>query len=274
MLKELNLSSIRIIFLHDSNCFFDQYDSKSSFFSQKLTQSVEHLFEFDWKSWNFFVLDSKNWFFFNHMTQRIEPFFCMSPKLNFLKKKLTRITIPKNDSKNWTFSKHDSQNWIFLKRKRLTELNPSFHSQKWTLLFNMTQRMNFFDWLKKNWTGFLEYDSKNWARIFSKMTRKNELSRRMTQRIEPCVKRKVSKSGTCFWFWSKELFPFFFNLTRRIKPFSWIYSTELNLFSIWLKEFWTHKKYDSLNWTFFFAKKWLKECFEKKVKNDSTNWTF
>ena len=64
------------------------------------------------------------------------------------------------------------------------------------------------------------------------------------------------------------MFPFFFNLTRRIEPFfnmsqwiepfSWIWPTELNLFSIWLKElnpFFTWLS--ELN--FSFQKIWLTE---------------
>ena len=135
---------------------------------------------------------------------------------------------------------YDSKNRIFLKRKRLTELNPSFHPQKRTPLFNMTrriepflfsnmtQRIEFFILIdsKKNWTGFLEYDSKNWERILSKMTRRIEL---------------------------------FFNMSQWIEPFSWIWPTELNLFSIWLKEFW------------FFQKLWLTELNLFAKKNDAKN---
>ena len=94
--------------------FFDQYDSKSKIFSQKMTQSVEHLFEFDWKSWTLFALDSKNWTFFQYvsmnwtfflnMTHRIEPFFNMFARILNFSKNMTHWIEPffckKNDSKN------------------------------------------------------------------------------------------------------------------------------------------------------------------------------
>ena len=74
--------------------------------------------------------DSKNWTLF--MTHRIEPLF-MTHRIELLFE---------YDSKNWiSFLSMTQRIELFSKRKRLTELNPSFHSQKWTLLFNMTWRI-------------------------------------------------------------------------------------------------------------------------------------
>ena len=182
-------------------------------------------------------------FLFSNMTQRIEFFY-------FLKKKI----LPKK----WLKELNLFETW-------LTELNFFWNekdSKNWTLLFTHRSEPFFSTWLKdwiffwltQNLNSISRYDSKNWERILSKMTRRIELSRRMTQSIELCVKRKDSKSGTFFWFWSRGCFLSFS---------TWL--EELNLFSICLNELNLFKKYDSLNWTFF-AKKWLKECFEKKSK--------
>ena len=186
--------------LKDLNILFFELDSKSRTLFLNVTQRIELFFEcdskieiFDWKNsqqielfpkklWpkelNFFsqndakIVFSKIWFeeknllenmthriefFIQKMTQRIEPFRNMTHRIEFFETKKTDRIEP-------FFS--------------LTEVNPSFQhdSQYWTLLFNMTQKMIIFliD-SKKNWTGFLEYDSKNWAPFFSKMTRRIEL---------------------------------------------------------------------------------------------------
>ena len=143
----------------------------------KLTPRVEPTFFHDSKKWpcfskmthwieSFFFEDD----FFFFLTQRIElNFFFQIERMELCFEKndsnnwtsLMNIT-QKDDSKNWTFSKHDSQN-CFLKGKGLTEWNPSFHWQKWTLLFNMTHSIEpfFSTWLKE-WFFFL-IDSKNWT---------------------------------------------------------------------------------------------------------------
>ena len=245
MLKELNLSSIWITFWHDSNwTLFDQYDSKSRIFSQKMTQSVEHLFEFDWKSWTFFALDSQNWTFFNFMTQRIEA-FCVWVQNWILKKKKKnhhpKMTQRIEPFRNMThridfWNEKDSLNGTLLFTDRsepffstwLTVLNPSF---------NMTQRMNFF-WLtqKKNWT----------------------LCQKKSQRVELFFSA-VKNCFFSFSIWLEELITFFSICLKELNFFSWIWPTELNLFSIWLKEFWT------------FQKLWLSELNPHRKKNDSKN---
>ena len=263
----------------------------------RMTHRIEPFFEYDSKNCFFFEHDSKElnlplflvWLrelnLFFCMAHRIEPLFLelwlielnlflwlieLNPflwliELNFFLSMIQRIE---------SLFEYDSKNRFFLKRKRLTELNPSFHPQKWTPLFNDTKSWTFlvfqhdsknwiFSWLTKNWTGFLEYDSKNWERILSKMTRRIELFLEEWLKQVNFVSKEKSQRVEFFWFWSKELFLFFFNLTRRN---------------------WTFFQYVSMNWTFFLnmthwiepflQKKWLKECFEKKVKNDSKNWFF
>ena len=96
------------------------------------------------KELNFFCTGLKELNFFSTIwLKELSPFF-LSPKLNFFFKN----TIPKNDSKNWTFSKHDSQSRIPLKRKRLKELNP-------LLFFSMTQRIELFVNDSLNWASFM-----------------------------------------------------------------------------------------------------------------------
>ena len=161
------------------------------------------------------------------------------------------------------WSEKDSQNWTLLFTHRSEHLFSMTRRVEPFLFSNMTQRIEFFSWLTKNWTGFLEYDSKNWERILSKMTRRIELFLEEWLKQVNFVSKEKSQRVEIFWFWSKELFLFFFNLTRRN---------------------WTFFQYVSMNWTFFLnmthwiepflQKKWLKECFEKKVKNDSKNWFF
>ena len=127
------------------------------------------------KKWFFFESYPKNWTLFT-MTLRVEPIFswmgpwelnsfnvtqrCCSLKmtrkieffwiwhkdLNFFLNLIQSIFFKKK-TKHWTLWKYDSKNWTwFLKKLWLTELNPSFlfNSKNWTLLFNMTQRIEPF----------------------------------------------------------------------------------------------------------------------------------
>ena len=91
--------------------------------------------------------------------------------------------------------------------------------------FNTTQRIEPFslNMTQRNEHLFLSCDSKNW----------NIWSRNMTQRIEPCVKKKTdSKNVTLFkglielnlFLWTSSQYDskswsLFFNMTRRIEPF-------------------------------------------------------
>ena len=160
------------------------------------------------------------------------------------------------DAKNWTFLvfQYDSKNWTFF-FKNVQGIEPLFHMNyffTWLELnsfsINTTQREEFFT---KN-------DSKCWTLLFNMSQR---IFFWLTQKkIEPCVKRKVSKSGLFFfWFWSKELFLFS----------TWL--EELNLFSICLNELNLFLEYDPQNWTFFQYDWKNSELFKK---SDSLNWTF
>ena len=218
--------------------------------------------------WNLFLwlieLNPSLWLIelnvFLSMIQRIEFFFWVWPNRIFFEAKKTHRIEPffsptevnpsfQYDAKNWTFLvfQHDSKNWIFfwLTQKKM----------------NRISRI----WLKELRTNFVKNDSKNWT-----------FSGRMTQRSEPCVKRKDSKSGTslysevknCFFSfstWLEEL-NLFFNMSQWIEPFFFFLNMthRIEPFSIWLKEFWTFQKLWLTELNLFCKKKWLKECFEKK----------
>ena len=136
------------------------------------------------------------------------------------------------------WNEKDSQNWTLL----FTHRSEPFFSTWLTVLnpsFQHVSKNFFFDWLKKNWT---------------------------------LCQKKSLKEWNFFLFWSKELFPFFFNLTRRIEPFfqhvsmNWTFFLNMThriepFFQYVCKNSDLFKNYDSLNWTFL--QKRLKECFEK-----------
>ena len=148
--------------------------------------------------------------------------------------------------------------------------------------FNTTQRIEPFslNMTQRNEHLFLSCDSKNW----------NIWSRNMTQRIEPCVKKKKtdSKNVTLFkglielnlFLWTSSQYDskswsLFFKMTRRIEPFLFSNMTqridffkmlkELNLSSIWITFL-----HDS-NWTLFLIN--TTQRVEFFTKNDSKCWT-
>ena len=180
------------------------------------------------KELNFFQYVSKNWAFFFKIWVQNWIFF------------LKKNTIPKNDSKNWTFSKHDSQNRIPFEKD----------SKNWTLFC-------FFFNDSKNWTFLVfQYDSKNW--FFQN-----------AQGIEPLFHMNY------FFTWL-ELNSFLINTTRRVKFFhkKWlkVLNTFLNM-TQWIDFF--LKKNDA---KFFFEKIWFEEWnllenMTFKQKHDSNNWT-
>ena len=201
------------------------------------------------------------------MTPRIEFFW----KKWFKEKKI--FLEKKKNSKNWTFFMTQRIESFFLVKK-IDTLN-------WTLLFNMTHRIEpfFSTWLKELNFFFEQYDSKNctflckiWLNLlnlFAQYGSKNwTLSYEKTQRIELFIYHDSQN-------WT------FFNLTHRIQPFfstrvistNWTFSVWLmelnllfmNLFSIWLKEM-NSFQYDSKKWTRFnmtqrteLVSIWLKE---------------
>ena len=185
MLKELNLSSIWITFLHDSNwtLFLINTTQRVEFFHKKWLKALNTFLNLTERVEPFFALDSKNWtFFFNNMTQRIEPSVYES-KIEFWKKE--RKSSSQKMTQRIELFRNMTHRIEFFKRKRLTELNPPFFST-WLTVLNPSFQ--------------------------------HDLCQKKSQRVE------------LFFFWSKELFPFFFNLTRRIEPFF---------------------QHDSTNWTFF-----------------------
>ena len=154
---------------------FLQYDSKSSTFlvCSNMTQRIEPFFEFWLQELNFFwlgltELDPFSWIWLREL--KISWFFFMSPRIELFSKMTQRI--------------EPFFLWIWRKELNLFSLNVMsriwiflYDAKNWTLLFNMTHSIEpfFSTWLKE-WIFFL-IDSK---------------------KIEPCVKRKVSKSGIFF----------------------------------------------------------------------------
>ena len=159
------------------NWTYFQYDSKYWFFSNKnfdsknstsfflnMTQRTEPFFS-DWKNWilimtlrtQLFSNVTKNCFFFERysknltlfiLSSKIEPFSLI--RLHELNHSLIRLKdfVFENDSKNQKF-------WIWLKELNffLNVIQIFFHkdSKHWTLLFNMTHRIEPFCsiWLKE-----------------------------------------------------------------------------------------------------------------------------
>ena len=250
-------------------------------FFLKMTQKMWTLF------WTFFLYDSKIWTFFFlkiwfkelNMTQWIEPFFPVWLKeLNPFKKWLKELSPFFNmiqrielsfRNMSFFFKKIWLKELFFWKKTWLTELNLflTWLIENWTLLFNMTQRIEpFFQYESKNWiwlkglnfffvsiwlkelSPFL--DDSNWTLFSFSMWLKE---------WNPFLFRCDSKNWTLFLsMWLKELNLFFVwpqelklffqcDSKKKIEPLLLIPLTELNTFV----------KYDPKNWTFFWM--WLKE---------------
>ena len=183
-------------------------------------KELNFFFNFDTKNCSFLFLDSNNeilsvWhaelnLFFN-TTHRIEHFF------DYDSQKLTIFS--------WNMTK---------------ELDSYF--------LNMTQRIEpFISWIWRKELNplFLEYDAKNWT-LFSNMTQRiGSFFQIWLKEMNFFQKTNDTNNWTFFWVleWNSFL-PYesknwnFFNMTHRIEIFCfWIWLTELNLFSQWLKEF-------------------------------------
>ena len=174
---------------------------------------------------NLFQYDSNNWTFFRY-DQKILNFFF------------------EYDSKNFFFEKYDSQNWTLL--IDITQrIEPFF--KRWQKIdhfsvdfFKMTQGIELLIWLKE-------------LNLFSISTQRIELFFDMTQRIElffwqlnfflvwlNWIFQYDTPNWTLSLIWRKELDPFskyywknwtfFLNITERIELFFWILLKELNLF--------------------------------------------
>ena len=109
------------------------------------------------------------------------------------------------------------------------------NSKNWTLLINMTHRiepffsiwfkeLNFWKKMSQRIELFHGYDSKN-----------NTLFENVTRRIE------LFFENTTLWIWPENWTPYFLNLTQRIEPLiSWTWRQELSRLIF---------EYDSQNWT-------------------------
>ena len=250
MLKELNLSSVWITFLHDSNWtlfwWIVSQLSHDAFTchalpSNRVESKKSRIFHKKWlKVLNTFLNLTErvelflHWtqrieLFFNHLTQRIEPFFVWVPNwIFFLKKKpsqkMTQRIEPSfvffNDSKNWTLCKWLIELSLFYEPL----LNKSwiflFLTQRIELFLNMTQRIEptFFEcdffFLKKKTQKielFSKNDSNNWTFL------------NMTQWIELAL--NDSKNWTCLFQHDSEncfflnLLKFFFTGLEESNPF-------------------------------------------------------
>ena len=148
----------------------------------------------------------------------------------------------------------------------------------------------------------IPFSIKNWTLIFN-MTQRIELFKNLTHRIEPLFQKKMTQRIELFWrfFWLKELSPFFNNIIHKWLTLFWTWLAEFNFFYTWLTELnfekekmthrdWTlfetwfkeddsifsmtqriflfYKMYDSKNKLIVLGKNWI--C----SKNDSKNWTF
>ena len=239
MLMELNLSSIWITFLHDSQwtLSWSIRVKEWNFFTKKRLK-VLNLFE----TWTPFWIWLKELNFFLHWTQRIELFF------NNMTQRIEPFCV-------WV------QNWMISKKihpKKMYERIEPFRnmthrieffwnekdSQNWTLLFTDRSEPFFSTWLKE-WF-FFWLTQKNWT-----------LCQKKSQRVELFFSDSEVKN--CFLF----------QLDSKNWTFFTICLNELNLFLEYDPQNWTFfqydwknselfKNYDSLNWTFFAKKKkWL-----------------
>ena len=248
-LKELNLfkwlTELKLfLWLIELNLFFE-YDSKNWFFEHDSKELNLPLLVWLKELNLFFLHGSQNWTsLFRIMTHRIELLFMthrIEPLFEYDSKNWISFWVWLKES-NFFWSEKDSQNWTLLFTHRNEHLFSIWREEMNLSCFpTWLKELNFFDWLKKkNWTGFLEYDSKNWERILSKMTRRIEL------------------------FFSIRLNEL--NLFLEYDPQNWTF------FQYDWKNSELFKNYDSLNWTFL-QKKMTQRMFWK-VKNVSKNWFF
>ena len=240
------------------------------FFFPKMTQRIEVPFSYDSKNWTLFSLclnelnpfdryDSQNWTLFwtwltdffekkneydsqelnlfsLNMTQRIEPFFCMTLSVNwtfFFKKydlthrieplvmNLFSIWLKELNLLLWTSFQYDSKNWTLLKMSQRIE--PLFHSKNW-IFFNMTQR-------------FFQIDSKELNPLFSMTQRNDIVFPKWRTELNPYFEYDAKNGTLVLWIRRKELNPFFFeydaknwilslNTTQRIESFFFEYDAK------------------------------------------------
>ena len=188
-------------------------------------------------------------------------------------KMLLELNLFKNDSKNWTILTQPFLN-LFISLKKLDlfscleELNFFYDSQNWTLVYNLTHRIeplctiwltqlypfsmnmshriepfmddskNGFKKNSKNWT-LSKIDSKNWT-----------------------FKKKIKDLNPLFLIDSKN-WALLFNMFLRMKP-------SYNMTHSQNSKNWTFFQYDSKNCLFFFN---VTRRIEPSFLNVSMNWT-
>ena len=177
MLKELNLSSIWITFLHDSNwtLFWSIRLKELNFFSNNDSKRWTP-FGIWLKELNLFCIGLKELNFFQPYYSKNWALFCMSPKLNFSKKKKRINPIPKMTQRIELFRDMTHRIEFFETKKThrsepffstwLTVLNPSFqHDSKNDFYLIDSKNLNWISriWLKELSPNFLKNDSKNWT---------------------------------------------------------------------------------------------------------------
>ena len=211
-----------------------------------MTQRIEpFFFQFDSK---IFEIDSKNRSLFSIRLNELNPFLKCDSFLEWFQE--LNLFLGKNNSKNWTwlndlnslFLKIDSKNRTFI--LMTPRLEASFKI--------MTQRIVF----EKHWLKELNLLFLMWLKELNPFC--------MTQRIEPCVKKKDSKNRTLekgliefnLFLWTSsqcdsKSWCLVSIMTRRIEPFLFSNMTQrIEIFSsVWLKELCF--LYDSKGWTLF-----------------------
>ena len=286
--------------------FFSFWLKELKPFIFSMSQRIEPLFHMSYfftrlKELNFFQCDAK---IFSNWLQELNPLFSMtqrndlvSPKwrteLNPFSLKMTSFFSWLKEL-NWTFF-FKLKEWNFvLKKKRFKQLNFSHeYNSKRRLkelnLFETWLTELFFERKRTHWMEpFLFTDRSEpffstWLTVLNPSFQhdsKNDFFFWLTQKIEPCVKRRVSKSGTFFWFWSRSCFlsfstwleELFFQYVSMNWTFSWIWHRIEPFFNM-TERTPNLQKNDPPNRTLP-AKKTTQRTSRKKPKNNSTNWTF
>ena len=230
-------------------------------FTKKKTHRTEPIFSYDTLNWTLLSnMTHKNWTLLFYMTQRIEPIFQMTQRIEY-------------DSKNWMNLSNMTQKSFFF-WTWFTELNLfsalliewniwEYDSKNWTF-FDLTQRIEpsvLHD--PKNWTFFFFFENLCFLKKSQIWTLFN-----MTQRIEPDFQNLTKKKMNPLHKRTQRIGPEKICLTPTTKLFydsrNWTFkdgSKILKNFEIWLKDFeplieffWQH---DSKNWTLFLIR--LKE---------------
>ena len=178
------LNSFQKIMTQRIELFSQKNDAKFFFFEKNLIRRMEPSWKYDFqtKTWlkelNPSYFDSENWFclrlkelnFSSNMAQRIEFLSSMSQRMGVFLVWLKELDFLKYESKISTF--------FFSNTQRVAPFFFEYDAKSWTLFLSIR---------RKELNPFLSSDAKNWT----------ILSRSMTQRIEPCVKKKLKECNSC-----------------------------------------------------------------------------